>query len=197
MIRLTGFSPVYELFFIYKTNPPKELTMKLFSKFLSVFVLACVLAANLALIHNSPVQAMSNEQGGVDDALKKAYTAEQNWLGKQQAAIDKANQVVAEVQKVIDAAASHGKDVSSLQAAVTAFNGAMLSVNSNHQNAANILTTHNGFDGSGAIVGWQAARQTVMDARRALGEAHMTLTKATWDLRDAIRNWKNANSVQG
>lgn len=167
--------------------------MKKRTSLLSVLLIACLLAGAFALAPSSSVLAMPEAQEGVDQALQKAYTAEQNWLGKQSTAIDKAYQAVDKVQELIDKAGAEGLDVSALQNALADFNEAMLTVEAHHQNAANALSAHAGFDEVGEVVGRASARQTVMDVRRALGEAHMSLTRASWDLHDAMRAWRAAN----
>ena len=76
------------------------------------------------------------------------------------------------------------------------FTDAMPTVRSYHQDAASILAAHNGFDANGEVTDRAAARETVKDARRALGEAHMALTQAFWALRDAIEEWKGTTFPQ-
>jgi septation ring formation regulator EzrA len=167
--------------------------MKKILSILSVLLVAGILAGSLAFVPASSAMAQEN----IEQALTKAYDFEQTWLSKQQTAIDKATQASAKVQELIDKAAASGLDVTALQNALGSFDASMSSVNAEHQSAASALSAHNGFDESGNVTDRQAARETVTTARRALGNAHMTMTQATWALRDAIEAWKNANFPQG
>lgn len=167
--------------------------MKKILSILSVLLAAGMLAGSLAFLPASNALA----QGTIDGALTNAYNFEQTWLSKQQTAMDKAAQASAKVQNLINKASAGGLDVTALQSAVSAFNSSMSSVTAEHQNAVSALSSHTGFDAGGNVVDRQAARETVITARRALGNAHMTMTQATWALRDAIKAWKNANFPQG
>jgi hypothetical protein len=167
--------------------------MKKILSILSVLLVAGMLAGSLAFLPASNAKA----QGTIDGALTNAYKFEQTWMSKQQTAMDKAAQASAKVQELIDKASVSGLDVTALQSALGAFNGSMSSVNVEHHSAASALSAHNGFDAGGNVTNRQAARETVTTARRALGNAHMTMTQATWALRDAVKAWKNATFPQG
>lgn len=160
--------------------------------FKTIVIIATLLA--VTLLPTASVFAKGSAQGEIDAALSKAYAAEQTWLGKQEQALAKADQTAAKVQEVIEKAAARGIDISALQSALATFNSSLAGVKSEHQNAASILSAHSGFDGSGNVTDRQAARDTVMNARRALGEAHISLTEASWALRDAVRDWRAALS---
>lgn len=166
--------------------------MKKILSILSVFLMAGLLAGSLALVPASNAMAQEN----IEQALTKAYNFEQTWLSKQQTAIDKATQASAKVQELIDKASASGLDITALQSAIGAFNASMSGVNAEHQNAVSILSAHNGFDESGNVTDRQSARDTVTNARRALGNAHMTMTQASWVLRDAVTAWKNVTFPQ-
>ena len=167
--------------------------MKKILSILSVLLVAGMLAGSLAFIPASNAMAQEN----IDGALTTAYNYELTWLSKQQTAMDKATQASAKTQELIDKASASGLDVTALQNALGAFNGSMSGVNAEHQSAASVLSAHNGFDAGGNVTDRQAARETVTTARRALGNAHMTMTQATWALRDAVKAWKNATFPQG
>jgi hypothetical protein len=171
--------------------------MKTVNTLLSVVLIAGMLSAGMALAEVSPAQAAPAAQEEIDQVLTKAYTAEQTWLSKQSTAMTKAYDAAAKVQELIDKASAEGLDVSVLQDALIAFNGSMTTVEAHHQEAANVLAAHAGFDAGGAVTDRAAARQTVMDGRRALGNAHMTMTPAFWALRDAINAWRNSTFPQG
>lgn len=163
--------------------------MKKISPFLSLTLLT-VLAVSM-LANPSTVLAKPAIAPG-DPALKQALQAEQRWFNAQQDAINKTDQAASDVQKVIDAASADGLDVTALQNALNAFNSALSSVKSEHQAAESLINTHNGFDGNGEVTERQAARQTVLDIRTHLMQAHVTLTQAVHNLHNAVLDWRAA-----
>ena len=171
--------------------------MKHNTKQLFVLMLSGMLALLLAFAPVSSVMASTEPQEDIDDKLSKAFAAEQNWLEKQATAIEKTEQVVEKTQGFIDSAAAQGLDVTVLENALAPFTAAMPTVRSYHQDATGIIAAHEGFDANGEVIDRPAARETVKDARRALGEAHMSMTQAFWALRDAIEEWKETTFPQG
>jgi hypothetical protein len=159
--------------------------MKKVFSFLSIFVIAGLLVGGLSLAIPSRAFALG-AQGPAEEALTKAYKAEQKWLKDQQQALDKADQAAAQVQQVIDKTSAAGLDVSALQNALAAFNSSLAEVKTGHQTTAGILAAHTGFDNAGNVTDRQSARVTVLDARQALGKAHVTLVQAAQNLHQAF-----------
>ena len=169
--------------------------MKKGFSFVSLLVIASLLVGGLSLVIPSNALALKSADP-VEEALTRAYKAEQQWLNNQQQAINKADQPAAEVQQVIDKAAAAGLDVTALQNALAVFNSSMADVKAGHQTAANILAAHNGFDNDGNVIDRQAARVTVLDAKQALWRAHVTMTQAVSDLYRAVKEWKQVTLPQ-
>lgn len=170
--------------------------MKKLSTIFTMLVLASMFALGISLAVSS--QAMALEmQTPVEDALSKAFKTEQKWLTNQQQAIDKADQAAVQIQQLIDKAAGEGLDVTILQNALAAFDAEMVSVKSEHQTAADILTAHNGFDGDGNVTDQQSARVTVLDAKQALWKAHVSMTQAVRNLHQAAREWRQVTFPKG
>ena len=163
--------------------------MKKGFSFVSLLVIAGLLVGGFALAIPSNVKALQ-PSGPVEEALTRAYKAEQRWLNEQQQAINKADQAAVEVQQVIEKAAAAGLDVTALQNALATFNSSMASVKSGHETAANLLAAHNGFDSDWNVTDRQAARITVLDAKQALWKAHVTMVQAVSDLYRAVKEWK-------
>lgn len=163
--------------------------MKKGFSFVSLLVIASLLVSGLSMAIPSNAMALKSADP-VEEALTRAYQAEQQWLNNQQQAINKADQAAVEVQQVIDKAIEAGLDVTMLQNALAAFNSSMAVVKSEHQTAANILAAHNGFDIDGNVTDRQAARITVLDTKQALWRAHVTMTQAVSDLYRAVKEWR-------
>ena len=125
--------------------------------------------------------------------LEKAFAAEQNRLGIQQANLDKTNTLVARLQTLIDDAKAKGEDTSALENALATFQSQVANARSAHATAASILSTHAGFNPAGKVTGVTAARQTVFDARQSLQNAGSILTQAVKDLKSAVQAWRDAH----
>jgi hypothetical protein len=170
--------------------------MKRLSIGLSIVLIAAFLAVGLAFIPQSAVFAAAPAQTNVDTRLQNAYLAEQNWLLRQSNALDRSSNAATKLQNLINNASAKGKDVTALQTALNNFNAALPAIQADHQQAANILSTHNGFDASGAVTDATAARNTLLTARQSLSQAHLALTNAVLTMRNALLTWRSANHMQ-
>ena len=130
---------------------------------------------------------------GDGKSLEKAYQREQKWLSEQTDHLSKANEAAAKVQSWIDELKSKGKDTSALEAALAAFKQQIAAAQSSHDTAANILSTHAGFDANGQVTDRYLAKQTVKSAYQALSDAHKVLRQAREDLYKAIKAFREAN----
>ncbi len=142
--------------------------------------------------------AVKNWRNKVWDAfrstvLEKAFTAEQNRLGVQQANLDKTNTLVTRVQSLIDNAKAKGEDTSALESALATFQSQVGNARSAHATAASILSTHAGFNPNGKVTDATAAKQTVLDARQALQNAATQMTQAVQDLKSAVQAWRDTH----
>jgi len=73
---------------------------------------------------------------------------------------------------------------------LTTYQAQLTTAGASHSTAANILSTHAGFDGSGNVTNQTSAAQTVKDANQALTDAHTVLVQAVSDLQKAVQAWK-------
>jgi alpha-L-arabinofuranosidase len=129
----------------------------------------------------------------VRQKLADRYQRELHWLNIQATNLSKADEVSAKVQNLINAAQARGLDVTGLVNTLNKFNTDIANAQLMHDNAANVLNAHNGFDASGNVTDITAARQTLQDARSNLKNAHDSLIAAFHDLRTAIDAWRDAH----
>jgi hypothetical protein len=169
--------------------------MKKRFSFLAILVLTGLLVSGLAFAFPNNVLAMEAHDP-VDDALSRAYTAEQSWLLRQQDVISKADQAAADVDVLIQKASAEGLDVTTLRNALNVFNTAMATVKADHQSAADTLTAHGGFDAGEKVTDRQDARQTVLDSKQAFWQVHVTMVQALSNLHQAVRDWRQATFPQ-
>lgn len=119
--------------------------------------------------------------------LQKAYQQEQKALTQQTDNLTKANAAAAKAQTWIDTEKAKGVDTSAVEAALAAFKAKIATAQTSHDTAANILSTHAGFDGGGKVTDAAQAQQTVTSAHQALSDARTVLVGAGQDLREALK----------
>src|SRR5271157_3069422 len=140
----------------------------------------------------SAVKALRGTLQGQD--LQKVYQNEQKMLGTQQTNLGKAGDLVTKIQDLITKANAKGLDTSALASALTTFQSQLSKAQSSNGTAANLLSTHSGFDGNGNVTDPAAASQTVKGTAQALKDCHTTLSQATKDLQAAIKSWRDTNA---
>ena len=161
------------------------------------FLLATSLLVVLAsvLVVPSTTALAAGEALPSNSALTRAYQHDQAWLNLQQTNLGKSGDLVPVVQNLISAAQANSLDTTDLANALAIYQGQLITAGASHTTAANVLSTHAGFDGSGNVTDPVAAAQTVQDATQALQEAHTTLVQSLKDLLTAIKVFENANPV--
>jgi hypothetical protein len=66
-----------------------------------------------------------------------------------------------------------------------------------HDQAASLLANPAGFDANGKVTDRKTALETLRQAGEALRRAHLGITEASLDLRDAVRAFVKANKPVG
>ncbi|HVN55562.1 MAG TPA: hypothetical protein VMT46_14610 [Anaerolineaceae bacterium] len=125
--------------------------------------------------------------------LENALMRENNWLNVQAYNLMRMGQLATKGQELIDKAKAKGWDVSEIRAALDTFNSRRPKAQASHDAAAGILSAHNGFDANGKVTDADAAQKTILDARKNLQDAHLTMLQAVTDLRIAIREFRDAH----
>jgi hypothetical protein len=104
--------------------------------------------------------------------------------------------MVAKAQARIDDWKNQGKDTTALETALTALKGQIAAAQAAHDQAADILAAHAGFDDSGKVTDREQARQTVREAGESLRDAQLDLKEARLDLLKAVRDWRKSNRLK-
>jgi DNA repair ATPase RecN len=133
--------------------------------------------------------------GRRETRLERLYQFEQNALQRGRKRLNQADTFAGRVQQFIDKMNAQGKDTSGLSKALADFNAAISTARGDLNNASAILTTHAGFDASGAVTDAQQALQTVKSAGKDLRDARQTMRKALIEMRNAVRQFRQANRV--
>ncbi len=119
---------------------------------------------------------------------KRAVTA----IRENQIHIDLANKIVTKTQEWINELNGKGKDVTALQAALTAFKAQIAIAQAANDEAKTSLQTHVGFDNDGQVTDRDQARQTVLKLAKDLRDVKKALDKATFDFRRAVTEARQA-----
>ena len=167
-----------------------------------IVVSIAILLASLGLMAFAPLPGPAaptrTPRAGqqADQELTFTLQREQNFLQRQQIHLTQAQQVAAKAQTLIDRADAKGVDVTDLKNALAAFNSQVAAAKATHDQAASILSAKNGFDANNQVTDRQTAHQTLLDARNALRQAHLTLQNAVLSLRTAAQNWRVAHKAK-
>lgn len=181
--------------------------MKLFSlskKSISVVLGLAMLVgvASFALMPVTPAHAEPNLaptprtptlNAAIYQALSNIFHEEQNWLLIQQNNLSEANLILNKLAALIQAAQNEGKDVSGLKSVQATLTPLINTAQTYHNNAATVLTAHNGFDSSGNVTNRLDAHNTLVAAYQPLLQAHLDIVQAAADLRAAILAWRTKN----
>jgi len=162
-------------------------------KFLSILLVGVFAVGALAAFPTGAVYAASGTPQRSYTVLQNTYQREQTLLAGQANRLTMANNAIGRVQDIINRGNTNGLDTSSLQSALAAFQSSLSTAQTDHNNAAGVLSSHNGFDGSGNVTDATAALQTVSTAGLDLANAASTLANASTTLVSAAKSWVAAN----
>jgi hypothetical protein len=100
---------------------------------------------------------------------------------------------IAKIQARLDKAAENGKDVSALQAALDAYEAALLASKPIYDNLGGLVSAHAGFDVNGKVTDAEQARATVKEVGGQLKALKDSMGGAFKALREAIKTFRQAN----
>jgi len=106
---------------------------------------------------------------------------------------DRSDDFVDRVQTLIDKADANGKDVSAVQTALDAFEAALKDAHPVYEGGKGIVNSHQGFDNDGKVTDAEKAKETVQTMREKLQEIKNAMDGTGRALRDAIRDFREAN----
>lgn len=96
-------------------------------------------------------------------------------------------------QQWIDRARANGKDVSTVQAALDAFQTAVKDTHPIYESLKGIASSHHGFDENGKVTDALKARETVKAMHARIEEIKTTMNGTGRALREAIKAFREAN----
>ena len=136
---------------------------------------------------NPPKGELTNEQ------LEKVWASQLERYEKLGKAFDDVDAHVAKVQGFIDKAASNGKDVTALQAALDAYASALKAAKPKYEGLNGIVNSHQGFDTSGKVTDAEKAKATVKDFAEKMKDVRSSMGGTFKALREAMKAFREAN----
>ena len=103
--------------------------------------------------------------------LERLYKVEQGVLERQATVLSNAERLISRAENIVQRLKARGLDTSKLEAALKDLKADLAQAQTDHDQAAGILATHAGFDAQGKVTDRQLARQTVVDAGKAIALA--------------------------
>lgn len=161
--------------------------------FKKTILVALVSALAISALPLTNVFAADENPPVSNDRLEKAWSREQNIYQRLGKIFENTDDHIAKLQGLLDKAASNGKDISALQAALDAFSSALNSARPTYDSMQPIMDSHAGFDANGKVTDAEQARTTVQDMRAKLQELKSAMNGTGKALRDAIRAFRQAN----
>ncbi|HXD08796.1 MAG TPA: hypothetical protein VN653_01935 [Anaerolineales bacterium] len=169
---------------------------------LKIFLKKTVLLALVAVLGLASLPFVSVSAQGVNDPTPPAPQAqisnerlEQIWARqlRRYERMDKADEFIARVQKLLDRAKANGKDVSAVQSALDAFKDAAKDAQPIYESMKGIINSHQGFDANGKVTDPEKAKETVKAMHEKMQEIKTAMNGTGKALREAIKAFRQAN----
>jgi hypothetical protein len=125
--------------------------------------------------------------------LENVYQREQKVLANQGKIINQLDTITTKAQTVITALKNRGLDTSTLEQALTSFQGQIVTGQTYYNNANSVLTTHSGFDTNGIVIDPVQAKTTLQSAHQDFVSFRQTLQSALKNMRQTIKDFRQAN----
>lgn len=136
---------------------------------------------------NPPKPELTNER------LEKIWARElkaYERLGKAFADVEGS---IEKIQARLDKAAENGKDVTALQAALDAYESALLASKPTYDSIGGLVSAHAGFDADGKVTDAEQAKATVNEVGEQLKALKDSMGGTLKALRDAMKAFREAN----
>ncbi len=157
-------------------------------------VLVVVLALAALPVTSAFAADVNPPQGEVStERLESAWVHQLKLYERLGKIFENGDERIAKLQQLLDKAASNGKDVSALQAALDAFKSASNSARPIYESMHGIVNPHAGFDENGKVTDVEQARLTVQAMHEKMQELKSAMNGTGKALREAIKAFRQAN----
>jgi hypothetical protein len=126
-------------------------------------------------------------------ALGKLFKQEQKNHERQQATINKADKAGSRLSELIARAKENNKNTAGLEKALADFNTRLGEIRLSYDQTGRLIKQHSGFDDQGKVTDAEKAKTTLEEIRKGNQEVRQSLTKTVKDLREAGKEYRQAN----
>jgi chromosome segregation ATPase len=175
--------------------------LKITSFFKKVILVALVTALALAVLPVSSAFASGlndltdlppDASRLTGERLEQVWAHLQRVYERQGRLLDRADQMVERFQNLIDRMNENGKDITTLQAALDAFEEGLKDAHPVYESAKGIIHSRQGFDADGKVTDREKALETIKELRDKLKEVHQLIGEPGKALREAIKAYRDA-----
>ncbi|GAB4504618.1 MAG: hypothetical protein Fur0043_16120 [Anaerolineales bacterium] len=175
---------------------------KITSLFQKTILLSLVAALALAALPVTNVSAQGlgqtpqppvGQTQASNERLERAWARIQEVYERQGKIMNRAGEMTARIQSLIDKMNANGKDTTALQAALDAFEHALEEGKPLYVELEAIVTAHSGFDSQGKVTDREQAIATIKDATGKLKDLRKIVSEPGEALRRAIKAFREAN----
>lgn len=159
-------------------------------------IMMAVLVAALAfaaLPAASAFAADENPPAATNEQLEKAWARQLKIYERLGKAFEDTDAHIAKFQEMIDKAAGNGKDVTSLQAALDAYEAALVASRPQYETLGPVISAHAGFDAEGKVTDAETAKATVKETREQMKAIKESMGGSYKALREAVKAFREAN----
>jgi hypothetical protein len=162
-------------------------------------VVLAVLVASLAIAAIPVTRAYAADETPpakgelTDEKIEEIWARQQQAYERMGKAFEDTDAHIARFQSMIDKAAANGKDVTSLQAALNAYETALLASEPAYEELGQVFRTHSGFDANGKVTDSEKAKVTIKEARQGMKAIKDSMGGTFKALREAIKAFREAN----
>lgn len=128
-----------------------------------------------------------------NEKLEKAWARQLNIYERLGNGFDGLDAQIAKFQERIDKAASKGKNVTALQAALDAFEAASKTAQPIYDSIESIVNSHEGFDANGKVTDAEQAKSTLQEMGAKLKEVKSSMDGTGKALHEAFKAFREAN----
>lgn len=169
----------------------KSIRKALFAAFALILAFTILAPAQVAFAQDEDPPQDARRRVPRKSRLAWVYQRQLNLLERQAKRLENTANVVKKIEAWIERASRKGLDVSGLEEALVGYQATVAEAQAAHDEAAQVLRIHAGFDEDGQVTHFDEALRTVNQAHKSLIQAHRLLDKAGRTLRQDVRRWIN------
>lgn len=159
----------------------------------TMMVFLALALAFAAIPVTSAFAADENPPVPTDEKLEQIWARQLKAYERTGKAFEDTDAHIARFQSMIDKAAENGKDITSLQAALDAYEAALVASRPAYESLGQVFRTHSGFDANGNVTDSEKAQATVKETREQMKALKESMGGSFKALREAIKAFREAN----